>query len=593
MRKKGNFKGLWIILALAVVIGFMAGCEILPKQEDDFEDPIIPPPPYRWDAVSSITNVPTSGKVGQLTLSGTVNPSTNVISKDITWSVVSAGTTGAVINGSTLTTTATGIVTVRATIRYGKAWETDYTQDFTITINPPDITYTVTQTGGTDGITDSTGLVFTFGTSVDSFGLTATDISVSGAASKGAEATFTGSGTNRTLLSITVSAAGPASVSINKDGIETVEKSVTVYKEGEYVPGTPGLAYELINNNTAYRVRKGTVTSGAVFIPAFYEDKPVTEIGSSNDSYSTGAFSNINITSVTISTSVTSIGNSAFTYCTGLASITIPNSVTSIGDSAFYRCTGLTSITIPNNVTSISYNAFGGCTGLTTITIPNSVTSIGTNAFSGCTGLTTITIPNSVTSIGDSAFTYCTGLASITIPNSVTSIGDYAFRNCTGLTTITIPNSVTSIDHFAFYRCTGLTSITVEASKPNYSSEGGILYNKAKTTLIQAPGAISGSVTIPNSVTSIGYNAFLSCSSLTTITIPNSVTSIGDEAFSDCTGLTTITIPNSVTTVRYSAFGGWTTSQKIYVPWTLGNKPSGWNDYWNNACNAQIVYQGQ
>ena len=89
--------------------------------------------------------------------------------------------------------------------------------------------------------------------------------------------------------------------------------------------------------------------------------------------------------------SVTSIGGSAFSLCTGLTSITIPNSVTSIGGGAFDGCTGLTSVTIPNSVTSIGDWAFSRCTGLTSVTIPNSVTSIGRGAFFGCTGLTSIT----------------------------------------------------------------------------------------------------------------------------------------------------------------------------------------------------------
>ena len=123
--------------------------------------------------------------------------------------------------------------------------------------------------------------------------------------------------------------------------------------------------------------------------------------------------------------SVTSIGESAFSYCSSLTSVTIPNSVTTIEDDAFFVCSGLTSVTIPNSVTGIGNSAFRSCSGLTSITIPNSVTSIGNSAFRNCSGLTSVTIPNSVTSIGSAAFSGCSGLTSVTIPNSMTSIGEY------------------------------------------------------------------------------------------------------------------------------------------------------------------------
>ena len=107
---------------------------------------------------------------------------------------------------------------------------------------------------------------------------------------------------------------------------------------------------------------------------------------------------------VILNDSVTSIGNSAFSDCSGLTSVTIGNSVTSIGNYAFRDCSGLTSVTIPVSVTSIGNYAFYNCSGLTSVTIPDSVTSIGHGAFSGCSSLTSVTIGNSVTSIGISAF---------------------------------------------------------------------------------------------------------------------------------------------------------------------------------------------
>jgi hypothetical protein len=259
-----------------------------------------------------------------------------------------------------------------------------------------------------------------------------------------------------------------------------------------------------------------------------------------------------NLTSIVMPTSITSIGRYAFYFCTGLTGkLTIPNSVKSIGDYAFSTCQGLTgSLTIPNSVTSIGEGAFDNCMGLTgsltisnsvtsigdgafancwslsgSLTIPNSVTSIGANAFWNCIGFTgSLTIPNSVTSIGDNAFIGCYGFTgSLTIPNSVISIGDYAF-DCSGLTgSITIPNSVTSIGDYAFIGCIGISIIQVDNNNPNYSSNDGILYNKDKTILIQCPAGKSGSLTIPNSVTSIGSVAFSNCTGLISINVVSQI----------------------------------------------------------------------
>ena len=216
-----------------------------------------------------------------------------------------------------------------------------------------------------------------------------------------------------------------------------------------------------------------------------------------------------------------SIGLNAFQNRANITSISIPSSVNSIGNRAF-EGTGITSISIPSNVTAIGNYIFKS-TPLTSITISSNITSIGTHAFEYCFKLTSITIPSSVTFIDSGAFKDCTGLISVTLSSNhlFTNINNSIFENCTSLTSITIPSNVTSISSAAFINCTSLTSITISSM-----------------------------------VTSIGSQAFKGCTSLSSISIPSSVTSIGSVAFQNCTSLTSVTIlnPANVTTLNANSF---------------------------------------
>ena len=228
--------------------------------------------------------------------------------------------------------------------------------------------------------------------------------------------------------------------------------------------------------------------------------------------------------------------------------------VTHIGDYSFRGRNEVTSVLIPDSVTSIGDFAFAECDNLTGMTIPQSVTSLGEGSFSGCDGLTSVTIPGSVIQIAQWTFSDCTHLMSVTISSGVTGIREGAFTYCTGLTSVMIPDSVTSIDVGAFMRCTGLTSISVDEANPNFSSAGGVLFNKAQTRVILCPEGMSAAYTIPDGVTDIGASAFSHCAGLTGVTIPGSVVTIGGGAFSQCGGLTSVSIPAGVTSIGTWAF---------------------------------------
>lgn len=273
------------------------------------------------------------------------------------------------------------------------------------------------------------------------------------------------------------------------------------------------------------------------------------------------------LTSIDIPDSVTSIGDYAFCVCVRLTNIDLPEDVTSIGDWAFESCTSLYRIDLPDSLISIGSYAFQTCIRLSRIDIPDGVTSIGDAIFAGCTNLTSIDIPDGLTSIGGGAFSGCTRLAGIDIPDGVTSIGRGAFSGCTRLTSIDIPASVIFIGENAFGHCDSLIGINIDQNSPNYSNDScGVLFDKKKTQLMQAPGAITGSYEIPGSVTAINGYAFCGCTSLASIDIPECVTSIGEFAFYECTSLSNIDIPFGVTTIEHSTFSGCTSLSRIDLP---------------------------
>ena len=323
------------------------------------------------------------------------------------------------------------------------------------------------------------------------------------------------------------------------------------------------------------------------------------------------------LTELVIPDDVKNIGDDAFSGCS-LTSITIPNSVTSIGASAFQGCTGLTSVTIPNSVTSVGNKAFSGCTSMTLLTIEDGEetlkfnTSSDSEPFSNCPieklyigrniddrysgkyggayynspfnqnkQLKSLIIGNNVTSIDENAFSGCTGLTSLTIGNGVTSIGNEAFSGCGGLTSVTIPNSVTSIGNISFADCSGLKTIIIEDG----------------TEILMINTSYSYSYTTPFSSCPLeelylgrnisfdsNYSPFKNMTKLASVTIGNTVTEIGSNAFSGCSGLVSILLPDNILSIGTNAF---TPETKLFV--NKGSKTL--LTFWKNKDkNGKLLY---
>jgi len=199
------------------------------------------------------------------------------------------------------------------------------------------------------------------------------------------------------------------------------------------------------------------------------------------------------------------------------------------------------------------------------------VTGIGKWSFAECPRLTRVSIPSTVTYIGDNAFNGCKNLTDIgELPKGLKSIGGYAFVNV-GISSVTIPASVEDIGHAPFYGCQNLTQLMVEDGNDYFCAVDNVLFDADTTKLIQyLSGLKAESYIIPESVTKIGYYAFVSCNSLIDVTLPSSLSELGTGAFYGDTLLASITIPASVYDISYGNFYGCTNLQEIKVE--NGNK---------------------
>ncbi|MBR3805185.1 MAG: leucine-rich repeat domain-containing protein [Clostridia bacterium] len=323
-------------------------------------------------------------------------------------------------------------------------------------------------------------------------------------------------------------------------------------------------------------------------------------------------------------TTITSIGENAFSNCGLLTSVEIPKSVTNIGNAAFLGCKWLTNIEMPNNVTSIGDRAFYLCYSLTSIEIPNSVKSIGKEAFAFCSSLTSVNYTGTIdewaqiefsdsasnplcynkdlyingelvtdanlttaTKISDYAFYDCSSITSVKISNSVTSIGNYAFYDCDSLTSVTIGNGVTSIGSYAFYGCIRLVEVVnksnldIQKGSSNYGDVGyyALTIHKGESKIVKVKDYLFLTVDGVNYLVNYMGND-IELKLLENYNGRDYV--IYDYAFYDCSSLTSIEIPNSVTSIGSSAFR----SCSLLTSVTIGSGVTSIGNYAFYGCSS-------
>lgn len=346
-------------------------------------------------------------------------------------------------------------------------------------------------------------------------------------------------------------------------------------------------AFKGCTSLTAVTIPSGLTSAGSLGSGAFSGCSALTTVqfGSGLASIPGALFEGTGLKTVTLPESVTSIGSWAFANCAKLEQVSFPAGLTSIDLSAFENCTALTAVTLPKRLTELGSAVFKNCSALKSVWIPKSLTDNGLgDGFKGCTALTditfetgitkiadrqfdgspikSITIPGTVTTVGMSAFSDCANLTAIDLPTSVTEIDGYAFSS-TGLTAVTLPKHLRELGTDAFAGCTALKSVFIPlslqtASSPfrNCTALTDVTFEDGRTelpdTLLRGSGIRQ--LTVPQTVTKIGYSAFAGCTQLTAITLPAGLRELGNEAFKGCTALTGVALPDSLTALGYGVF---------------------------------------
>lgn len=365
------------------------------------------------------------------------------------------------------------------------------------------------------------------------------------------------------------------------------------------IQGTPVKEVKLKNNiNTIYvrGLASSTLleevyipyTLSDVYVQAFNEDTNLTKVHIDNIE----SWCNINFADTFYSNPLSSGTADLYLNDVALTNITIPNTIRTIKNYAFYRYANMQSITFEENsqLESIGENTFEGC-GISNVTLPDSLLSIGNNCFLNCLSLTSFNVPASVTTIGYGIVAGCpietitvdennsvydsrnncnaiietatntlvSGCINTIIPADIEVIGRQAFYYC-NLTSINLPNTLTTIGIQAFQYCRSLTSISIPANVTEIGANA----------FLNCSG-LTGNVTIPSGVTVLPNQIFSGCTSITSVTLPEGLLSIGQNCFNNCIGLTELTIPSTVTSINTNALARCSGLVSLTVPF-IGNR---------------------
>ncbi len=328
----------------------------------------------------------------------------------------------------------------------------------------------------------------------------------------------------------------------------------------------------------------------------------LTRIGDNAFAYATA------LDDIVIPSGVSDVGASAFRGCTALREANIPAGVASVAESTFYGCTALETVTLSTGLKAIGNSAFYGCTALVDAALPQGLETIGNDAFNNCDALPAAAIPSSVTSVGSNAYNGCDALESLALNEGLVTIGYGAFANCASLLRLEVPDSVTELGDDFIKGDLALKHVRFGGGVPELTFRKTRLYSGSSTYYSSAYASVRPaletveigegvtvvdssafsadyfcyantnnyvynncyypnlkSVSLPQSLTRIGDNAFAEANSLISYNIPSCTETIGTSAFKNCPGPASIVIPETTVSVGSDAFNGGTNIRTVAV----------------------------